>query len=154
MRKTPGPTRTLKIAAIAASIKEWGWTTPALRRRRDDIDVADRGRARSRVRDPQNPSVWRCVGANLRLCAGGRLPRLCLRCGPDGAQSRAGARSARTCPGAFGLGRHRDPQADRISDPRKAEAGARSGGLVAGAADPQLSRCWLAQVSRLKVPSR
>src|ERR1700721_2129728 len=30
MRKTPGPTRTLKIAAIAASIKEWGWTTPAL----------------------------------------------------------------------------------------------------------------------------
>src|ERR1700731_1373963 len=29
MRKTPGPTRTLKIAAIAASIKEWGWT-PAL----------------------------------------------------------------------------------------------------------------------------
>ena len=30
MRKTPGPTRTLKIAAIAASIKEWGWTSPAL----------------------------------------------------------------------------------------------------------------------------
>src|ERR1700730_3560100 len=59
--------------------------------------------------------------------------RLCLRCGPDGAQSRAGARPARACPGAFGLGRHRDPQADRISDPRKAEAGARSGRLVAGA---------------------
>ena len=26
----PAHTPTLKIAAIAASIKEWGWTTPAL----------------------------------------------------------------------------------------------------------------------------
>jgi hypothetical protein len=54
-------------------------STAFLGRRDVDIDVADRGRARSRVRDPQNPSVWRCVGANFRLCAGGRLPRLCLR---------------------------------------------------------------------------
>ena len=56
------------------------------------------------VRDPQNPSIRGCLGANLRLCAGGRLPRLCLRCGPDGAQSRAGARPAWACPGSFRLG--------------------------------------------------
>src|SRR5438270_12376151 len=53
--------------------------------------------------DPQNSSIWRCLGANLRLCARGCLPRLCLRCGPDGAQSRAGARPAWACPGAFRL---------------------------------------------------
>ena len=30
MRKMPAHTLTLQIAAIAASIKEWGWTTPVL----------------------------------------------------------------------------------------------------------------------------
>src|SRR3984893_2426511 len=111
---------TLRVCSVASRRTLWSPTRPTalittrlghlgghgalLRRRLDDIDVADRGRARSRVRDPQNPSVRRCVGANFRLCAGGRLPRLCLRCGPDGAQSRAGARPARACPRAFPLG--------------------------------------------------
>jgi hypothetical protein len=44
-----------------------------------------------------------------------------------------GARSSGRCPGAFRLGGHPDPQADRVPDPAQAEAGARSGRIVAGA---------------------
>ena len=99
----------------------------------DDLDIADRGRARGRIRDPQNPPAGGRLGADIGLCPGRGLQRVRLCRRADGAQPRHRSRPARRRSGARRLGRHPDPQADRVPDPRKAEAGARGGGLVAGA---------------------
>ena len=88
---------------------------------------------RGRIRNPENPPAGCRLGADIGLCPGRGLQRVRLRRRADGAQPRHRSRPARDRSGACRLGRHTDPQADRVPDPRKAEAGARSGGLVAGA---------------------
>ena len=82
---------------------------------------------RAGIRNPQDPPAGRRLGADIGLCPGRGLQRIRLRRRADGAQSRHRSRSARDRPGICRLGRHPDPQADRVPDPRKAEAGARSG---------------------------
>ena len=82
---------------------------------------------RGGIRNPQDPPAGRRLGADLRLCPGRGLQRVRLRRRADGAQPRHRSRPARDRPGTCRLGRHTDPQADRVPDPRKAEAGARGG---------------------------
>ena len=129
-RLSSRPARRLRGLHPAEHVGRHG---PRFRRKLDDIDIADRGRAAGRIRNPQNPPARGRLGADIGLCPGRGLQRVRLRRRADGAQSRDRSRSARDRSGICRLGRHTDPQADRVPDPRKAEAGARSGGLVAGA---------------------
>ena len=106
---------------------------PRFRRSIDNLDIADRGRAAGWMRNSENPPARGRLGADIGLCAGRGLQRVRLRRRADGAQPGQGLDPRARRSGALRLGRHRDPQTDRIPDPRKAEACARGRGLVAGA---------------------
>ena len=120
----PGSSRPLSFGAARRvrrlhPAEHLGGHGELLWRRERHLDLADRRGAERRTRNPQGvPEGCHFVG-DLGLCPGRRLRRFRLCRRANGERAGARARSARPRPRPQPLGRHRDPQADRVHHSRK-----------------------------------